>query len=379
MSEVATNPASELLQGTRLLLNMYGSEVDFQPGTDYLRMLHESYRRYMTDAGYIEHEPVAITSGIDPTVRFVGSHISVLKPYLLEEEHLPGEGYSLVQNCIRTRNASTLLDDDVDPKYGSFFTSLGGIAPAGSLDKVCEDVVTFIDGLGIDPDDIRAHVSSTDVDLVQSCQNVFSPDNILYDIQQPTYYRHRFGIDGMSGRNFNLAMPSPVTNTYEDIGNIIVIDSDGKEAGVEIALGDTTTLKQLYGLAHILDVYDIQLSRERLDPTLLHKMKDAIITSVVLFQEGLRPDASNNKARILRSYCKALAYYRQRADFSLDELERVITDAELSRLPTTASGASQDILTFIESYDTQLAAGQAKSKEDEQILRNLGKHGILVV
>jgi hypothetical protein len=377
MSEVAIRETAELLRETRIVLNMYGSEMDFQPGPDYLQTMHDSYREHMTKAGYTEHDSVPVTSGVDPTVRFVGSHISVLKPYLLEGR-VPHNGYSMTQKCIRSRNTRTLLDDDADPKYGSFFTSLGGIAPTGSLNKVCEDVVALIDDLGIDASDIRAHVSSEDQDLVRVCQATFSPGNILYDTQPATYYQHRFGVEGMSGRNFNVALPSPITHEYEDVGNIIVIESDGGGLGVEIALGDTTVLKQLCGLDHILDAYDIALPQDQLSPVLIRKMKDAIMTSVVLLQEGLRPDASSNQSRILRSYCKALAYYRHRSGLGLNELGHVVSSTEAAHFPPASGDTTQETLAFIEAYDAQLAAGKVNSKEDEQILHNLGRHGLQV-
>jgi hypothetical protein len=360
-----------------MVLNMHGSEVDFQPGSDYLQTMHQSYRERMNEAGYTEHESLPVTSGVDPTVRFIGSHISVLKPYLLEG-CVPQNGYSMTQKCIRTRNVRTLFDDDADPKYGSFFTSLGGIAPIGSLNKVCEDVVTFIDDLGIDASDIRAHANSEDQDLVRACQATFSPNNILYDTQPAAYYQHHFGVEGMNGRNFNVALPSPITHEYEDVGNIIVIESGGEALGVEIALGDTTTLKQLCGLDHILDAYDIALPQDRLNPVLLRKMKDAIMTSVVLLQEGLRPDASSNQSRILRSYCKALAYYRQRSGMALDELGDLVTDTEAAYFSPVKGNTAQEALAFIEAYDAQLTAGQTKSKEDKQIMLNLGKHGLQI-
>lgn len=377
MTETTSSLPSDLLQDTRLSILVEGNEGDFRPGVEHLEAVQETYRQHMTATGYAEHEPVAITSGIDPTVRFIGSHISVLKPYLLEGRM--SDGISLIQHCLRTHNVATLLDDNVYPRYGSFFTSLGGIAPAGSLERVCIDVVTFIASLHIDPSEIRAHVSSSDGDLLSVCSSVFSPDNIYHDTQRPSYYRHRIGVDGVTGRNFNLALPSPVTGSYEDIGNIIVVEEHKGQLGVEIALGDSTTLKQLYGLDHILDAYDLQLPQDRLEPALLRKMEDAIMTSVVLFQEGLRPGAANNKTRILRSYCKALAYYRRRARLSLEELDHVIADAESLRLPQHSADMHDDVISFVESYDEQLALGQIKNKEDERILLNLGKHGLGII
>jgi hypothetical protein len=379
MIEASIQSSRDILRETRAAVSRRGIEGDLRPGVDHVLAIHSGYREHMTGLGYEDHPPVALTSGVDPTVRFIGSHISVLKPYLLDRT-VPEDGYILVQDCLRTRNVQTLLDDDYFPKYGSFFTSLGGIAPPESLDKVCADVATFItDELGIPRENIRANVSSSDEDLLAACNRNFSPQNIHYDTKDPAYYTHRVGIEGIGGRNFNIAIPSPVSDTYEDIGNIIMIESETGQLGVEIALGDSTTLKQLYGLDHILDAYDLQLPRPQLDPALVRKMEDAIMTSVVLFQEGLRPDASNNKTRILRSYCKALAYYRRRAGMSFDELEQIIFDTESSRLPTQSENVHGHILEFIRSYDQQLNSEQVKSKEDERILRNLGKHGVISI
>jgi len=46
-------------------------------------------------------DSVKISSGIDHSVRLIGSHISVLKPYFLEGV-IPERGLYMIQPCIRT-------------------------------------------------------------------------------------------------------------------------------------------------------------------------------------------------------------------------------------------------------------------------------------
>ena len=59
--------------------------LEREHGREAVESLKEDFSSFYNAHGYEEHEPVLISSGIDPTVRFVGSHISVFKPYLLSD------------------------------------------------------------------------------------------------------------------------------------------------------------------------------------------------------------------------------------------------------------------------------------------------------
>src|SRR5260370_5866502 len=90
---------------------IYGtSRFDRSRSVEYVESIHRRFSAYYTSLGYAEYTPVPITSKIDPTVRFVGSHVSVLKPHLLQGT-VPTPGYFIVQNCLRTQNLRHLWHD----------------------------------------------------------------------------------------------------------------------------------------------------------------------------------------------------------------------------------------------------------------------------
>lgn len=82
--------------------------MSFSVGLPQCERITEQFTEQFQEVGYKRHDPVDITSGVDPSVRFIGAPISVLKPFLGVEETLD-EGIFLVQNCIRTHNVGSLF------------------------------------------------------------------------------------------------------------------------------------------------------------------------------------------------------------------------------------------------------------------------------
>ena len=123
--------------------NVYSKER-FLPETakEHVESLVVDFKNHYSLLGYKEEAPVQISSGVDPTVRFIGSHISVFKPYL-GEGNISAPGIFMRQNCLRTRNADKLLDDDYFPNWGSYFPSIGAITPPERLDEACDETFDF--------------------------------------------------------------------------------------------------------------------------------------------------------------------------------------------------------------------------------------------
>jgi alanyl-tRNA synthetase len=117
------------------MINIYGKKR-FSPeeAKDHVESLVSDFKDHYDSLGYTEVPSVKITSGIDPTVRFIGSHISVFKPYL-DEDRVPSSGVYTRQDCLRTRNVEKLLDDSYFPNWGSYFSSIGGIVCAGKIKR----------------------------------------------------------------------------------------------------------------------------------------------------------------------------------------------------------------------------------------------------
>jgi hypothetical protein len=337
------------------------------PGAHYLSSVTELFRDYFSGLGYAVEPAVRITAKLDPTVRFIGAPISVLKPYFMRRNLHP-VGHVMVQNCIRTRNVKTLHDMDGIPKYGSFFTGMCVLVSYDRLPELCREAVKLLyEQLGLNEGEICINVSKRDKDLIKAIDGLLPAKLVNIDTKPPGYYIHRYGIEGVGGRNLNLAIKNARSGEYEDIGNIIVIETDTEKLGVELALGDTTIVQQLLGLDHVQDNYNLGLPAT--DPIIKRKMEDAIMTSLVLYSEGLRPtNASSTQSRILRSYVKTISLTRLLCRMDLDELEALIESVENTELPFVARGYAREIREWIEDYEDRLSI-ESINLEDAKIAK----------
>ncbi len=346
--------------------NIYGREkITVENSLNIREAQRVKFGNNFKDRGYVEVSPVLTSSGIDPTVRFIGSHISVFKPYLTDES-TPDDGVFMVQDCIRTRNADRLYDDSYNPKWGSFFTSYGCLVPASSLDKLCADTYDFFTKtLDINPDLMLIRANSQDKDLMASLKESWGKVGFEVDSQREGYYRHKIGIDHIGGRNINIALRDPEANEYADVGNIIILETGEHKIAGELALGESTILKQLYGLNHVLDCHPIE-SLTQTTNMYSNKMADAIIISTTLLNEGLKPGSSENKGRILRTYMRSLSYFRSHLGINLEELETMI--AKFSKREFgESSNASQPIINYLAQFESDLLERVAITQEEKLI------------
>lgn len=339
-----------------------------EQGPEVVEKLASDFKDYYRSLGYTEKEPVPISSGADPSVRFIGSHISVFKPELLDGS-VPTPGEFIVQDCVRTQNAKKIFDDTYLPRWGSSFTSLGTIAPADRLNDVSREATGFLTkSLAVAPEDIALRVYSRDTDLVSAVEEAFPGSTIETDSQPDKYYRHQIGVEGVWGRNFNLALRNANGKGFSDVGNIILIENVEEKLGVELALGATTILKQVYNADHVSDFYPIN-GLEDIDPTIGRKLEDAIITSSILLREGLMPNASDNRGRILRKYMRAVLYLGERSGISEKDIRSIAAQFERRQFGAETPESTTKLFDYIQQYRSELMAqGGAKTSEDKVIL-----------
>ena len=351
--------------------NVYDKEK-FSPETakDHVESLVTDFKDYYSLLGYKEEPPVQISSGVDPTVRFIGSHISVFKPYL-GENNVPTPGIFMRQNCLRTRNADKLLDDDYFPSWGSYFPSIGAITPPERLQEACDETFDLFEKqLAISPENLLIRISSADTDLIDACKQRYGGDNLEIDSRKPEYYRHNIGMEGVRGRNFNIALRNPNGEGFADIGNIILLEDAQKQLGVEIALGSTTILKQLYGLDHVQDCTPvIGLNTE--NETIRRKFEDAIITSAVLYREGLRPFGQNNRNRILKQYVRSLSYFRAKSGISIENLSQIVSNFEKREFPESTDQVAGVVIEFVKAFENELLVKKNLTDDDKKIKESL--------
>ncbi len=325
----------------------------------------QRYKQFFVDAGYREILPVRITSGVDPSVRFIGSHISALKKYVLGEG-IPEGGIVTSQPCVRTRNQPKLFDDEYIPGWGSYFKSLGTIVGFDQADKLCEQSIKYLLEVAKIPSDrLVLRVNREDTDLYRLAQQ-YGTGLRFDDTSMPQkYYRHVLGVDGVWGRNFNYAIEED--GKLYDIGNFIFLENNKKCLGAELALGTSTILKHGFALEHVNSSNPV-VEIEALKHPLRFKFEDAVITSTVLLSEGLRPSAKGNQERLLRSYVKALSYFRYKMNVECDDLIDWVSHFE--QLHGFDNTASEFLGQYIPRYEDKLLSTNFEdlSIEDRYVL-----------
>lgn len=342
----------------------------------HLNVITTAFSDHFTEQGYIHNESVPITAKLDPSVRFIGAPISVMKPMFLTGT-IPESGIFMVQNCVRTRNVPKLMDTTSVPKYGSFFTGMCTLTNYDQLEDLANHATTYLTKkLKINHDDICININTQDTDLLEATERL-GISNINLDTQAESYYRHKYGLTGVWGRNFNFGIRSLLDGNFEDIGNLIVIENEDGPLGVELALGDTTILKQIYGLDHIQDSYGLSITEKSVPEAIRRKFEDAIITSLALTSEGLRPGANNNQTRLLRTYLKSISMYSRILGIDYDELRKRIISVESGFLPFMSEGGSEVIVDWIANYNQEIVGSGPSNKEDLVILKTLGDLALL--
>jgi hypothetical protein len=348
-------------------LKIYGNER-FAPeqARAHVEKLTQDFKEYFVDLRYQEEPSVSISSGIDSSVRFIGSPISVFKPYLISGE-IPNPGICMRQDCIRTKNIDRLLDDDFQPAWGTYFPNMGAITPATRIEEGCQDAFHFFeDVLKISRENLKIRISSKDSDLLRVCQRGSYAGNLEIDSRPDGYYRHKIGLEGFSGRNCNLALRNAIDNDFSDVANLIIIENEHQPACLEISIGVTTILKELYNLDHVQDGVPVE-GFQCLDAKYRRKFEDALVTSAVLFREGLRPFGSHNRNRILKKYVQALSFFRAKCHLQMPELRVIARRFEESQLAETEDDITDILIDYMVAFENELVNKRDLTADQQKI------------
>jgi len=250
---------------------------------------------------------------------------------------------------------------------------LGALSAPERLKEACNEVYDFLKNkLLIAPENILIRISSADSDLLDIAKECYGEDRLELDSRKIEYYRHKIGMEGVRGRNFNIALRNPDGEGFTDIGNVIVLENDKKRLGIEIALRTSTILKQLHGLDHVQDCTPV-IGRETIEnQAIRRKFEDAIITTTVLYREGLRPFGQHNRNRILKKYVRSLSYFRGKTGMETDQLQRIIFNFEIRefQLPTENSCA-ETIVEFVRAFQNELFIKKDLTDDERKIVESL--------
>lgn len=315
--------------------------------------LAESFVAHYGQSGCAFAEPVALTSGIDPSVVFVGSSISALKEHITGRA-VPVNGVGLAQPSLRTHNANMLLRPGFGFEWGGLFTNVSLLACAGGeAELAAHTTAFFLDALGFAPHDVRLRVSSADPDLLALCRDQGRGIELEVDTRQPAYYRHRIGLDGVVGRNFNVALRCAKLGGHRDVGNFIVYhDTTSDYSFLEVGFGDTTILRARYDLAHVLDCFPFP-ALDGLSTSDQRLFEDTASVSVALWREGLRPSSRNAQTKLQAKYLRALFHCVHRNGMPLREAERVIESYEIAE-HGGSTGAAEQIIAYLAVNATRI-------------------------
>jgi hypothetical protein len=340
------NPAEASRQVIDLSASFLTKRSEAPSSEISLTQIRRSFIDYFVGHGYREEPPAKLSSGIDPTVIFVGSNINGLKKYILSE--IPADGVVIDQQAMRFRELPRLFDPTYRPVYGTFFNEIGAIVRPTASKELTQQLHEFLSRtLSFSDRDIVARASTKDPDLLELARGIFP--RLELDSKPDNYYRHSIGEPGFQGRNFNIALKNTKTGTFDDIGNVIAFQRDGKDVFFEIALGDTVILKAMRGLDHVIDCYDIKLP-PHLDRIEALNFKNAIIVATVLYREGLRVSNRNNQEKILSKYARYLSLLRCAKDFGGDDIGNAIATFEASYYGKR-SGIEKELLIDLEKKE----------------------------
>lgn len=331
----------------------------------------EEFKEYFSNKNYSEIDPVAISSGIDKSVRFIGSHISPMKPFFLND-NIPEDGLMMSQPCLRTRNQSKLFDDTYLPKWGSYFESMGVLAKPEQKQKLFYESLDYLLNIvKIPPEKLVLRINSNDQDLYEMVQEFKDQIDIEEDAMPEKYYQHKIGVDKVSGRNFNYSLKT--NEGLSDIGNFIYLENEQKGLGVEVALGTSTILKEYLNLEHVNSASPV-LGLEVINSEFKHKFEDTIITSVTLLSEGLRPGGRENKSRILRSYIRGIIYFKNKLELSMDEVLKFIENYEGSQQMNTE--ASEFLKDYLQGEELEIQTKTELSSEEKEVYSSINKNNL---
>ena len=268
----------------------------------------DSYDICFENKKYKRIKGVNISSGIDTSVTFIGSGISVLKNDLLND-NIPKNGEFITQKAIRTQNLKNIYDLDVDSRYYSFFEALSVLRNYDDLDLLFDDMISFFNNyLNIDKNDILLRANFSDSDLV----NIIEKRDIKceYNTEDLNLYKHKYGLDDLEiyGRNLNIALRNINTNIYDDVGNLIIIESPKKKYGCEFAIGIQPILMATQGKKYSLECSYIS-ELLPLKTIVERKFAEAFVVVANLLNENIEDNNHRYPKYLYKKYLKALNYY----------------------------------------------------------------------
>lgn len=295
--------------------------------SEYLDFIEEKFMKCFQEKGYIKEEPVNITSGIDPTIDFIGSKISTLKKYLLED-NIGNPGRYIIQNSMKLKALKSLKDTE-PMKFGSYYKCMGILAEP-NLEKVVSDTFDCLLSekyFNISPEDLRIRINSEDTDLLDAIKNVNPKVIREIDTVDKSHYKHKYGLDDkeITGRDFNIGLRYLNTEKFINCGTFVLMETPEKKLAVDMGMGNCTFSMCKFGL-------DSTISSSRMGDIIkidsIEKMKfaDSLISVAVLLNEDIINNKSKHFRKKFRQFFNCLLYWNQKFNYTNEQLLEIINE-----------------------------------------------------
>ena len=291
--------------------------------TNYLNFVESKFNQCFSNKKYYEEIPVDITSKIDATTDFIGSTISPLKKYVIEN-NIPKDGIFLIQNCMKSKSLK-YLKDYTPQKFGCYFKCMG-ILTTTHLQKTVFDTFDYlINYIKIDPADMCIRICSQDKDLIEAIEYVDKDIKREVDTVDLKHYRHKYGMDDqqITGRDFNIAIRKKGTNEYFNCAAFVIMENKYEKLAVDMAIGNCSLSLCKFG-------YNSTISSSRMGDILNiktiadEKFADALIAVSILLKENILQHPSKHFRYKFKRYLNILMYWNQQYNYSSEELTKMI-------------------------------------------------------
>lgn len=287
--------------------------------SDYLDFVEQMFVLCFGSKGYIEEKAVNITSQIDETVDFIGSKISPLKHYILNEDF--GQvGRFLIQNSMKLK-ALKYIRIAEPQKFGSYYKCMGIIAKP-NIERVTFDTFDyFTNFLKIPFDDICIKICSFDDDLMSAIKGIDKRVNIEIDKNSLEHYRHKYGMDReqITGRDFNIGIRMNGTNDFFTCATFVLMETSSRKIAIDMGIGNCSLSRCKFGTSstvsssRMADIITI-------DSIEKEKFADALIAVSILLKEDVKNHTSRHFRKKFRQYLNALLFWNEIFNYSTDEL-----------------------------------------------------------
>ncbi len=199
-----------------------------------LKTLHnrvsEGYFNVMRKYGFIQHQSEPLIPTVDSSILFTNSTIVPLKEKFLDGNYT-GNGYFLLQNCLRLQTLKTIENADVRLKHVSCFKMLGTLVPKSNLGLAVDAMLEFLFNIvRISRNQLVVLIPSN----AKFLEEIFLDKDI--SVQSSAFYEWKYGMKDVKGLGVALAVRLP-NNSIARIGNFVAMYQEDKIMAYEFGFG----------------------------------------------------------------------------------------------------------------------------------------------